>query len=59
EGKLALRKPFLYIFDFGDNWEFECTIEEMLEEELVKSPRVVAKKGKAPEQYPDYDEDEW
>ena len=46
--------PFLY--DFGDSWQFTVKLEcvNPLQEESPK-PKVVAKKGKAPEEYPSYE----
>lgn len=46
--------PFLY--DFGADWRFNVQLEcvNPLEEENPQ-PKVVAKKGKAPEEYPEWD----
>lgn len=46
--------PFLY--DFGTSWRFTVKLESVnpLEEEHPK-PKVVARKGKAPEEYPSYE----
>ena len=50
---------FKYIFDFGDDWEFQCRVLKELEE-ITKTPMIVRSKGEAPEQYPDWDEeDDW
>jgi hypothetical protein len=42
--------PFKYIFDFGDEWLFQCKILRILDEP-TQEPVVVRSKGKAPEQY--------
>ena len=57
-------KKFKYLFDFGDNWIFQCKVLKVLDEKTGK-PEVVRSKGEAPEQYPvwdeddDWDEDDW
>lgn len=43
-------KRFLYLFDFGDEWELYITVEK-IEEEEEKAAAIVEKKGKDPEQY--------
>lgn len=48
---------FKYIFDFGDEWTFQCKVLQVLEED-TDAPVVIRSKGDAPEQYPDW-EDEW
>jgi hypothetical protein len=42
---------FLYVFDFGDNWEFWITMTRHLPNESAKKARVVDQIGKAPRQY--------
>ncbi|MGA2035325.1 MAG: plasmid pRiA4b ORF-3 family protein [Thermoguttaceae bacterium] len=49
---------FLYLFDFGDNWLHEITVEQTdVPAGKGKYPRVVEKHGKSPRQYPDTDEE--
>ncbi len=48
---------FKYIFDFGDEWTFQCKVLRVLEES-TDAPVIIRSKGDAPEQYPDW-EDEW
>jgi len=52
---------FKYVFDFGEDWTFQCRVLKELEIK-TKVPLVVRSKGNAPEQYPDwsweYDDDE-
>lgn len=59
---LALYKgqKFLYLFDFGDEWRFECRILRAVTED-TNDYRILRSKGEAPEQYADYfwDDDEY
>ena len=51
-------KKFLYLFDYGDEWRFQCRV---LREEAGSSDgyEILRSKGALPEQYPDYyDEDD-
>ncbi|WP_339138438.1 MAG: hypothetical protein WGN25_09160 [Candidatus Electrothrix sp. GW3-4] len=49
----------VFFFDFGDSWEFQVMVEETDADTPVGSEPVLLKShGKAPEQYPEYD-DEW
>ena len=45
-----------YLFDFGDNWEFQLQLEEIKSEIRPDYGEIIDSKGKAPEQYPDWDE---
>ena len=50
---------FYYLFDFGDDWWHEITVEKTDgSADNDKYPRIVDRKGQSPEQYPDPDE-EW
>ena len=54
---LQIRSKFLYIFDFGDDWEHPVTLLSIRKEiPKGKFPRVVASKGEAPPQYHSNDE---
>jgi tetratricopeptide (TPR) repeat protein len=56
---LQVKKKFLYLFDFGDEWWHSIELLRIREEEAVgKYPRVVESQGEAPPQYPPYDEEE-
>lgn len=50
-------KKFLYLFDYGDEWRFECRV---LREEAGSTDgyQILRSKGDAPEQYPDYDDED-
>ena len=55
---LKSRQKFLYLFDYGDNHEFDVQVVK-IDPSAPKGnyPRIVAEQGKAPPQYPDYDEE--
>ena len=64
---LVGRKPlevgdkFKYVFDFGDDWRFDCKVLKILEEE-TKVAHIVRSKGESPMQYGDdefYEFDEY
>ena len=51
------------MFDFGDDWIFQCRVLKELNE-ITPHPQVIRSKGDAPEQYPDWDnedddDDDW
>jgi hypothetical protein len=44
-------------YDFGDNWEFKVKLERVeATDTKSKKPRILESHGKAPEQYPNWDE---
>ncbi|MGL4650136.1 MAG: IS1096 element passenger TnpR family protein, partial [Caldilineaceae bacterium] len=46
---------FLYLFDFGDDHHFNVVCKDVLNKaEPGRYPRVIARKGRSPEQYPSY-----
>ncbi len=53
---LAKGKKFLYLFDFGDEWVFQCKVLREIDE-TTDIPGVIRSVGEAPAQYPNYDED--
>jgi len=60
-GTLGLKKgqEFYYLFDFGDSWWHQITVEKTGEEaDEGTYPGIVERKGASPEQYPDPDEEE-
>jgi hypothetical protein len=51
--------PFAYWFDFGDDWWHQINVLAIREEAgSGKYPRITAKVGESPPQYPDLDEDD-
>ncbi len=45
-------KKMLFLFDYGDDWEFIVHLKEIKTRGKVSYPRIVKEKGQAPEQYP-------
>jgi hypothetical protein len=42
----------VFHFDFGDDWRFDVTLEQVNPaDESIQEPRVLDQHGKAPEQY--------
>lgn len=56
-GKVG-KKEFLYLFDFGDSWEFGVRLMEKSDklDPHAIYPRVIASMGDGPDQYPDPEE---
>jgi hypothetical protein len=55
---LKPKQTFLYLFDFGDNWWHEITVEQTeAKPEKGKYPRMLEKHGNSPPQYPNMDEE--
>ena len=51
-------KAFLYLFDYGDEWEFKVDVEEINSDKpLPLTPRIVGKRGEAPDQYKQLEDD--
>ena len=47
------KKQMLFLFDYGDNWQFLLTCNGIVQPELgVHYPRITGGEGEAPEQYP-------
>lgn len=57
--KLGLKEgdKFKYLFDFGDEWRFQCRVLRRVDEETV-IPCIVRSVGESPEQYPDAEFDD-
>ena len=61
-GELPLRLGSMleYLFDFGDRWLFEVTLEQIeLMNPKIRKPVVVEECGQAPPQYPNLGDEEW
>ncbi len=53
---LEIGTDFIYLFDFGDNWEFEVTLERVDPQgPPVDKPLFLEGFGEPPEQYPSYE----
>lgn len=57
--RLGLKKgdAFKYLFDFGDEWRFQCRVLQELEEK-TDIPGVLKAVGEPPEQYPSWEDDD-
>ncbi len=55
---LRPRQEFMYLFDYGDEWRFKVRVHAISEnaDPDAEYPRLVESVGKAPEQYPNWDE---
>jgi hypothetical protein len=53
EARLRDRQNILYLFDYGDQWEFEITVRVIDEPNQSTKPTIVKSVGESPEQYPD------
>lgn len=52
------KAKLLFLFDYGDEWQFKTErIASGRRVAKAKYPRVVKSEGKAPEQYPEWEED--
>jgi hypothetical protein len=57
---LAVGQSMTYLFDFGDQWEFEVTLERIDPPgEAPHKPLLLDGQGDPPEQYPNWDGEEW
>jgi len=50
---LRLKQRFLYLFDYGDEWQFEVEYIGEGTSEEVRYPRIVDLRGESPQQYSD------
>ena len=54
---LKAGRTFLYLFDFGDEWWHEITVEQTdAREDKGRYPRILEKRGDSPPQYSDAEE---
>lgn len=47
-------QQFVYLFDFGDMWEFKIQVMDFIENEETDS-KIIESKGESPQQYPDWE----
>ena len=40
-----------FLFDFGDQWDFDIQTENMNADSMIGKPQVLERHGEAPEQY--------
>ncbi len=55
---LVVGMKFKYLFDFGDEWVFQCRVLRQTDEPAPRAA-VVRTVGTAPEQYPSWDDEDW
>lgn len=49
------KKKMLFLFDYGDEWHFLVESQKVDDPKpRIKYPRIIAKVGRAPKQYPQY-----
>ena len=61
-GSLGLepKRQLRYLFDFGDDWWHEITVEQIDgPPDNGDYPRVIERRGDSPPQYPDIEEEDW
>jgi hypothetical protein len=52
EANLIKGQQFIYIFDFGDMWEFRMRVMNFIEnQEFDVLPQIIEMKGESPDQY--------
>jgi hypothetical protein len=54
---LSVGQKIAYLFDFGSEWRVRLTLAKVTPADEGSYPRLVASRGEAPPQYPDYDEE--
>lgn len=52
EVPLPVGQTMFYLYDFGDQWEFEIKLERIDQEMQLDAPVVIESHGEPPEQYP-------
>ncbi|PSR21343.1 MAG: hypothetical protein C7B45_11215 [Sulfobacillus acidophilus] len=56
--RLTVGQSFSYLFDFGDQWQFNLEVLDYLPDEPNVNPTLVACEGSPPPQYPTWDDDD-
>lgn len=55
DAELYKGQQFIYLFDFGDMWEFKIQVMDFIEnEEICVLPEIIQSEGKSPDQYADW-----
>jgi Plasmid pRiA4b ORF-3-like protein len=52
------KKKMLYLFDYGDNWEFEIECKKVDHTKSKETFKILKTNGDSPLQYPDYEDEE-
>lgn len=53
---LRVGQVMTFLFDFGDQWEFDVTLEQVEPDRVVQEPVILEVHGDPPEQYPKWDD---
>jgi hypothetical protein len=53
---IAIGQSMTFLYDFGDNWKFTVTLEQVESEKVTTKPHILESHGKPPEQYPSWEE---
>jgi hypothetical protein len=53
---LRVGQTMTYLFDFGDYWKFDVTLEQIDPDMPIKEPVVLKEHGEPPEQYPRWED---
>jgi hypothetical protein len=56
---LKIGQTMAFLYDFGDQWEFEVALERVDDGMAIEKPVVLEAEGQSPEQYPVWDGDDW
>ena len=51
ELSLSIGQTMTFLFDFGDNWEFDLLLEAVEPDRAVERAEIIEGHGEAPEQY--------
>ena len=58
--RLKNEQRILYLFDYGDCWEFDIVLDVKKEPGAsLKNPEIIKSVGESPEQYPEFDDDDY
>jgi hypothetical protein len=49
---LRIGQTMTYLFDFGDCWEFDVSLEQVDPERVIEDSVILEAYGEPPEQYP-------
>jgi hypothetical protein len=53
---LPVGQTMTYLYDFGDCWEFDVSLEQVDPEMVIEDPAILEVYGEPPEQYPRWDD---
>jgi hypothetical protein len=53
---LRIGQTMIYLYDFGDQWEFDVSLEQVDPDMVIEDPVILEAYGEPPEQYPRWDD---